>query len=170
MHSGERYKGHDRVIAAMPELVTRGHDICYLIVGEGNDQSRLEALAAQLDVSDRVKFLRATEPQALLEMYRAADLFVMPSTGEGFGVSFLEAIASGTPALGLDVAGARDALGEGELGTAVSENELPSAIARLLESTDYSSDRFATAVRMRFGREQFANNTRNTINRLIEAA
>src|SRR5579864_2161379 len=155
MHSRERYKGHDRVIAAIPELVKKGHDICYLIVGEGDDRTRLEALGVQVGVSDRVKFLGAAESQTLSEIYRAADLFVMPSTGEGFGVGFLEAMASGTPALGLDVAGARDALGEGELGVAVSEKEVPSAIAKLLERTDSSSDGFAAAVRMRFGREQF---------------
>jgi len=170
MHARERYKGHDRVIAAIPEPVKKGHDLCYLVVGEGNDRSRLEALAIEVGVSDRVKFLGAIELQTLLEIYRAADLFVMPSTGEGFGVSFLEAIACGTPALGLDVAGARDALGDGELGTAVSENELPSAIARLLERTYSNSDGFVAAVRTRFGQEQFANNTRNVINRLTEAA
>jgi phosphatidylinositol alpha-1,6-mannosyltransferase len=170
LDSREQYKGQDRVIAAIPDLVAKGYDIHYLIVGEGDDRTRLEGLARDAGVSDRVHFLGGVEMQSLVELYRMADLFVMPSTGEGFGVSFLEAMASGTLALGLDVAGARDALGEGELGTAVSENELPSAIGRLLERTDSNSDNFATAVRMRFGREQFANNTRNAINRLIEAA
>jgi phosphatidylinositol alpha-1,6-mannosyltransferase len=148
-------------------------DKCVLLtVGRmhARDRSRLEALAIQVGVSDRVKFLGAVELQTLLEIYRAADLFVMASTGEGFGVSFLEAIACGTPALGLDVAGARDALGDGKLGTAVSENELPSAIARLLQRTYSNSDGFVAAVRTRFGQEQFANNTRNVINRLTEAA
>ena len=166
MHSGERYKGHDRVIAAIPELVKKGHDLCYLVVGEGDDRSRLEALAIQLGVSDRVKFLGATEPQTLLEIYRVADLFVMPSTGEGFGVSFLEAMACGTPALGLDVAGARDALGEGELGTAVSEAELATSIARLLEDRKPSSARLATAVRSRFGQHTFSAAVRAALTRV----
>ena len=124
MDSRERYKGHDRVIAAIPDLVAKGHDICYLIVGEGDDRARLEALARDAGVSERVRFLGAVGLQSLVEIYRMADLFVMPSTGEGFGVTFLEAMASGTPALGLGVAGARDALADGELGTATSEAEL----------------------------------------------
>ena len=80
-----------------------------------------------------MRFLGAVDQNCLVDAYRAADLFVMPSTGEGFGIAFLEAMACGTPALGLDVAGARDALADGELGTAVSdEDDLPAAIARLL--------------------------------------
>ena len=59
-----------------------------------------------------------------------ADLFVMPSTGEGFGIAFLEAMATGTPALGLPDAGARDALAEGELGAVSSNGDLAAAIAR----------------------------------------
>jgi phosphatidylinositol alpha-1,6-mannosyltransferase len=170
MHSRERYKGHDRVIAAIPELVKKGHDICYLMVGEGDDRTRLEALGVQVGVIDRVKFLGAAESQTLSEIYRAADLFVMPSTGEGFGVGFLEAMASGTPALGLDVAGARDALGEGELGTAVSEGEVPSAISRLLNETKPDRSILAAAVRARFGREKFERAVRSVLNRLEIAA
>ena len=167
MHSAERYKGHDRVIAALPELVKQGHDICYLVVGEGDDRVRLESLAAQTGVSDRVTFLGAVKAETLPEIYRAADLFVMPSTGEGFGVSFLEAMASGTPALGLDVGGARDALGEGELGSAVSEDELPRAIARLLHESKRRFDSHAAAARARFGRESFKANALDILKRAV---
>ncbi len=168
MDSHERYKGHDRVIAAIPDLVARGHDICYLIVGEGDDRVRLEALALSHGVTDRVRFLGAVGLGDLAEMYRSADLFVMPSTGEGFGVSFLEAMASGTPALGLDVAGARDALGEGELGTAVSENEVSSAIARLLDEGKPNRGNLAGALRSRFGREGFKSVASSAMNRIME--
>jgi phosphatidylinositol alpha-1,6-mannosyltransferase len=168
MDSHERYKGHDRVIAAIPDLVAKGHDICYLIVGEGDDRVRLEALARDSGVSDRVGFLGAVGLENLVEIYRSADLFVMPSTGEGFGVSFLEAMASGTPALGLNVAGARDALGEGELGTAVSENELTTAIVRLLEQPKPDAIKLAVAVCSRFGREKFKGMGREVLTRLIE--
>ncbi len=168
MHARERYKGHDRMFAAIPELVKKGYDICYLVVGEGDDRPRLEALAVQVGVSDRVKFLGAAEPRTLLETYRAADLFIMPSTGEGFGVSFLEAMASGTPALGLDVAGAQDALGGGELGTAISEAKLTAAIARVLEQPKPDAFKLAAAVRARFGRERFKGMACLALNRLIE--
>ena len=168
MDSRERYKGHDRVILAIPDLVAKGHDICYLVVGEGDDRARIEALARAAGVGDRVRFLGAVRLQSLVETYRAADLFVMPSTGEGFGVTFLEAMASGTPALGLDVAGTKDALGDGELGTVTLDVDLSATIARLLAQPKPDSDRLAAAVRVRFGRGSFVARARTVLNRLIE--
>lgn len=167
MDARERYKGHDRVIKAIPELVARGHDICYAIVGAGDDRSRLETLAHDAGVGERARFLGAQDLPSLIESYRAADLFVMPSTGEGFGVSFLEAMASGTPALGLNVAGSRDALADGELGTLVAESELVSIISSLLSEPKPDSRCLAARVRARFGQKQFAENARNAWIRLM---
>jgi phosphatidylinositol alpha-1,6-mannosyltransferase len=170
MVASERYKGHDKVMAAIRELVKQGHDISYLIVGEGDDRSRLEAWASELGLSDRVTFLGAVDPQTLLETYRAADLFVMPSTGEGFGVSFLEAMASGIPALGLDAAGARDALGEGEWGTAVSEKDLVSAIGRLLAQSRADPGALAAEVRARFGPQRMKDSAYSAVSRMMDTA
>ena len=169
MVASERYKGHERVMAAIPQLMKQGHDICYLIVGEGDDRSRLEALAAEIGVTDRIKFLGAVDPQTLLETYRAADLFVMPSTGEGFGVSFLEAMASGTPALGLDVAGARDALGDGELGSISSESDLFAQIALLLDRPKTHPSQLHAHVSRRLGQQTFAATLAKYFCRVMEA-
>jgi phosphatidylinositol alpha-1,6-mannosyltransferase len=156
MAAAERYKGHDRVIVAIPDLVRRGHDIVYVIIGQGEDRGRLEEIAQEIDVVDRVLFLGSVGARYLIEAYRMADLFVMASTGEGFGIAFLEAMASGTPALGLAVAGARDALADGQLGTAVTEqDDLPAAIARLLDTPKPDPDVLSSAVRSRFGRAVF---------------
>jgi len=170
MDSRERYKGQDRVITAIPNLLAKGHDICYLVVGEGSDRIRLEALARDAGVSKCVRFLGRVGLESLVEIYRMADLFVMPSTGEGFGVAFLEAMASGTPALGLDVAGARDALADGELGTAVSATEFTSTLARLLVEPNPDPGALAAATCARFGRQTFAAGASTALNRLIEAA
>lgn len=169
MDSRQRYKGHDRVIAAIPYIVAQGHDVEYLVVGEGDDRARLEALARDVGVSERVRFLGAIGLQSLIEIYRMADLFVMPSTGEGFGIAFLEAMASGTPALGLDFGGARDALADGELGTGIREADLPVTIARLLFEPKPCAGALAAATRTRFGREIFAAGASAALNRLMEA-
>jgi phosphatidylinositol alpha-1,6-mannosyltransferase len=79
----------------------------------------------------------------------------MPSTGEGFGIAFLEAMASGTPALGLDIGGARDALADGELGTCLTETGLTAALARALGTPKRDREALAGAVRARFGCRSF---------------
>jgi phosphatidylinositol alpha-1,6-mannosyltransferase len=157
MDSRERYKGHDRVIAAIPQLIAEGHDVVYLILGEGDDRARLEAIARKADIIDRVRFMGLVSQEVLLEAYRIADLFVMPSTGEGFGIAFLEAMASGTPAVGLAVAGAVDAFADGELGIAVRESELPAALCHALLGPKPRPEALAASVHARFGRECFAS-------------
>lgn len=99
-----------------------------------------------------------------------ADLYVMPSTGEGFGIAFLEAMACGTPALGLNVAGAIDALADGELGSAVPEADFSAAIARLLAGQKPDRRTLAAAVRRRFGRDVFAKNVSAAILPLLGKA
>jgi phosphatidylinositol alpha-1,6-mannosyltransferase len=166
MDSRERYKGQDRVIAAIPDLVAKGYDIHYVVIGDGDDRARLEALARDTGVSQRVGFQGAVDLQTLVNAYRMADLFVMPSTGEGFGVTFLEAMASGTRAIGLDIAGSRDALADGQLGTATSETELSTTIAGLLDLPMTDCGALADAVCARFGRASFAAGVCAAMNRL----
>lgn len=170
MDSRERYKGHDRVIAAIPYLVRLGHDIAYLIIGEGDDRIRLEKLAGEAGIPERVRFLGAVSLECLADVYRAADLFVMPSRGEGFGIAFLEAMASGTPALGLDDAGARDALADGELGTAVAEADLADAIARILSQPKPDPNALSQNVRARFGPRLFSAQIAMAFDRLLASA
>jgi phosphatidylinositol alpha-1,6-mannosyltransferase len=169
MDSRERYKGQDRVIAAIPDLVAKGLDVHYVVIGEGDDRARLERLARASGVSERVHFLGVVGLSELVDLYRMADLFVMPSTGEGFGVAFLEAMTCGTPVLGLDVAGARDALCDGELGQMVDEKEFRSALARMIANFGPDPEILAGAVRERFGRDRFANAVRSAILRPLEA-
>lgn len=149
----ERYKGHEAVIAALPE------GALYLVAGDGDDLDRVKALAE----GKRVRFLGQVSREMLPDLYRAADLFVMPSTGEGFGIVFLEAMASGVPALGLAVAGATDALADGE---AVSAEDFPAALARRLAAPAPDRKALAARVRARFGRPVFERRATDIFNGL----
>lgn len=169
LSSRERYKGHDRVISAMPGLLAQGYDLLYLIAGEGDDRARLEQLARERGLDDRVRFLGAFTTSQLVDVYRAADAFVMPSTGEGFGISFLEAMACGTPALGLAAGGAPDALVDGSLGTIVEEQDVQEGIARLLTSPPLCGQALASAVQARFGSAIFQEAVNAVLTRLGDA-
>jgi len=170
MDSQQPYKGQDRMISAMPRLLSMGHDVFYLIAGEGDDQPRLKRLAQEKGVSDRVHFLGPVPPRQLRDLYRATDLYVMPSTGEGFGIAFLEAMASGIPAVGLAVAGARDVLADGKLGVCVPEADFVDAIHRTLTAPKPDPKALAAAARARFGRERFGTGVQSALSRLQETA
>jgi phosphatidyl-myo-inositol dimannoside synthase len=153
----DRDKGHDRVIAALPALRARFPDLAYVVAGDGDDRQRLEALAREHGVADLVRFIGWVPDAELVEHYRMADLFVMPSTKEGFGIVFLEAMACGVPAIGGDADGSVDALSAVEIGRAVPVEHVTDAIAQVLENPprdDRSSDLAA-----RFGLEAFTAQT-----------
>jgi phosphatidylinositol alpha-1,6-mannosyltransferase len=171
MDGRQRYKGHDRIIDAIPQLVARGHDIAYVIVGEGDDRPRLEERARANGIADRVHFAGPVAAEKLPEAYRTADLFVMPSKGEGFGIAFLEAMASGTPALGLAVGGACDALADGELGSMLAEDDdLAAVIARLLSAPKPDAQLLSAKTRARFGRDVFRERVALVFDRLLAPA
>jgi phosphatidylinositol alpha-1,6-mannosyltransferase len=153
------YKGHDMVIRALPEL-TSAHNggLVYWIAGEGDDRARLQGLARDLGVADQVRFMGKTSLADLLDLYRAADLFVLPSSGEGFGIAFIEAMACGTPALGLAVGGAPDALGDGELGICVTAQAFPEALRKALDAPRPDPQELHAGVIGRFGRHAFQRN------------
>lgn len=164
----ERYKGHNRVITALPELShPQGRKVVFLVAGEGDDRHRLAAEAEAVGVKDRVRFLGQVSDANLLDLYRAADLFVMPSTGEGFGIAFLEAMACGTPALGIASGGAPDALCDGELGRAARECSFERALAEAISEPVHDPIDLNAQVVTRFGRIVFERRLRTVLQHLL---
>lgn len=114
--AAERYKGFDEVLAVLPEL---DDDISYLIAGGGNDVPRLRRKAARLGIANRVVFTGEFPEVEKADLYGLADVYVMPSRGEGFGFVFLEAMASGIPVIASRLDGGREAVRQGALGRLV---------------------------------------------------
>jgi len=77
----------------------------------------------------------------------------MPSTGEGFGIVFLEAMAQGTPALGLNEDGSSDPLQDGQLGMVAKKETLCKEILKVLNSSPDKD--LATRVQKTFGKQNF---------------
>ncbi|HEX7708155.1 MAG TPA: glycosyltransferase family 4 protein [Thermoanaerobaculia bacterium] len=127
----ERYKGFDEVMEALPELP---EDVVYLIAGGGNDFPRLQQKAMQLGITDRVRFTGLFDESDKPDIYNLADVYVMPSRGEGFGFVFLEAMACGVPVIGSRLDGGREALLDGKLGT-LADPASPEAICNAILET-----------------------------------
>lgn len=125
--SGDIYKGVDVTIRALPQIFKAFPDVKYLVIGRGDDRPRLEALAEELGVSDRVIFAGFVPTAELPDHYRVADAYIMPSQ-EGFGIVYLEAMACGKPVLSGDADGSADPLQDGALGWQVPHRD-PEAVA-----------------------------------------
>jgi phosphatidyl-myo-inositol dimannoside synthase len=144
LDSVEGYKGHDRVIRTLPRLLDEHPDTIYIIVGDGDDRPRLESLAVECGVMKNVRFAGSVPSEQLPNYFRLADVFVMPSALEGFGIVFLEAMATGIRVIGGSQDGSRDPLCDGALGTLIDpENgeELASAIRAALDNPVRTGDR-----------------------------
>jgi glycosyltransferase involved in cell wall biosynthesis len=120
--SGDIYKGVDVTIRALPTIAQSIPTVKYLVIGRGDDQPRLAALAAELGVADRVVFAGFVATENLADHYRLADAYIMPSQ-EGFGIVYLEAMACGVPVLSGDADGSADPLQDGQLGWRVPHRD-----------------------------------------------
>jgi phosphatidyl-myo-inositol dimannoside synthase len=130
LDSTERYKGFDQVIELMPEITKRLSSVKYLVVGDGDDRPRLEKKAEALGLSDRVIFSGRIPESEKVAHYNLADVYVMPSRAEGFGIVLVEALACGIPVVGSRVDGSRETLLDGRMGHLVD----PDDKSRLIET------------------------------------
>lgn len=161
--AGERYKGHEQVFAVLPTLRREFPTLVHVVGGDGDDRSRLEARARDLAGDRAVRFLGFVADEDLPDLYRTADLYVMPSANEGFGIVYLEAAACGLRVVGGLGGGSADAVGE-QIGLLVDPNDgeaLTQAIKRLLASG--RSDAAAIAP---YRRRPFAASARRLLARL----
>ena len=133
------HKGQDMGIRALATLARAFPELRYIMVGEGHDELRLRSLARELGVSDRVGFVGPMRDDELPEAYATSTIYLGASrvdkeiNVEGFGISFLEAGASGIPSVAGDSGGVRSAVRDGETGIVVPPAD-PDAIADAIRS------------------------------------
>jgi len=129
----ERYKGHDRILRALQRVKAAMANVRYLIVGDGDDRPRLEQLTLELELADSVIFCGTVRGDELVDHYRLCNVFAMPSTGEGFGIVFLEALGCGKPVLAGNRDASPEALKDGELGILIDPDNVESLANSLIE-------------------------------------
>lgn len=126
-------KGVDNVIRAVAKLRNRDTKIRLLIVGGDHDTAeelqRLQQLAVDLQIRDKVYFLGQKSRKELKYFYSAADLFLTTPWYEPFGITPLEAMTCGTPVIGSDVGGIKFSVADGQTGALVPPKD-PDALAR----------------------------------------
>jgi len=140
----ERLKGIDTLLEAMAIVVQDfpnwKEDICVCIVGGDTSEDsamvdkemqRLQNLRAELGIADLVTFLGAQAQDALPDHYSAADVVVMPSYYESFGMVALEAMACGTPVIASQVGGLSFTVQDGVTGFLVPGQDPPALAEKI---------------------------------------
>jgi phosphatidylinositol alpha-1,6-mannosyltransferase len=131
--STERSKGHEAIFGLLPALRCRFPGLVYLIAGEGDDLPRLRQRARDLGLEDdAVRFLGYVPDGELPNLYRLADLFVMPSSTEGFGIVYLEAAACGLRVVGGASDGSADAIQDSRVGMTVDPDDGEALLAAIV--------------------------------------
>jgi glycosyltransferase involved in cell wall biosynthesis len=152
LHVGrlKRYKATDHLLQAARVLKERGVKLTTVIVGDGDDKPRLEALAAKLGLGDDVRFTGFVPEAEKVNWYRRAAVLVENSVKEGWGLIVMEANACGTPVVVANSPGLRDSSKDGVNGLMYEYSDVPSLAGKLekLLSDD--------ALRSRLGQQAIA--------------
>lgn len=127
----ERYKGIDELLDLLPALLRERPDLAYLIVGDGDDRSRLEGKARGLGLGDRVVFTGFVPEAAKADHYRLADLFVLCGSGEGFGLVLVEAMACGLPVVASRLDGSQEVVADGMPGELADPRSPANTVERM---------------------------------------
>lgn len=173
-------KGVGDLLRAVAILAPR-LPVTAMIVGDGQDRPRMERLARDLAIADRITFTGAVAPSEVSDYLAAADLFVGPSkrgadgSSEGLGLTFIEAMLAGTPVIATRVGGIVETVRHEETGLLVAESapdEIAAAIERLVIDTglaDRLRENALQLARRDFTREGVARSFSLLFERLIQA-
>jgi phosphatidylinositol alpha-1,6-mannosyltransferase len=142
MSHQEQYKGYDQVIASMVGLIKKYPNIRYILAGKADEleASRIKKLINKYDLQKHISLTGFLPDDEINDHYLLADVFVMPSKGEGFGISFIEAAACGCMNVAGNIDGSVDALLQGALGKLVNPND-QAAIANAIDEVLSLPDR-----------------------------
>lgn len=109
-------KGFQLALDALPGLIRRLGNVRYLVAGSGTHEAQLKAQAQRLGIAEHGTFMGWIGDDVLHSLYRIADLTVVPSIYEPFGLVALEAMASGCPCIVADTGGLREVVPHRDVG------------------------------------------------------
>ena len=131
-------KGHQNIIKALPAIIKEVPDVAFLLVGEGPYLPKLEQLTKELKLEEYVKIINRFAIKSELAIYFGiCDVFALMSQLEGFGIVYIEALASGKPVIGSSGEGDEDFIVNGENGFVVdptNADELAEKLVVLLKN------------------------------------
>lgn len=132
-------KGFQFALEALPGLIERVGNVRFIVAGSGTHEAELKAQAEKLGLMKHGTFVGWIGDDVLHSLYRIADLTVVPSIYEPFGLVALEAMASGCPCLVADTGGLREVVPNEEVGLRFRSRD-PDSLAEMAERVLTDSD------------------------------
>lgn len=129
----KKYKSVDHLLRGLPEVIERVPDLKVLVVGEGDDRPRLEAMAHDMQLDRVVEFTGFVSEEKKIELLQAMWFKVTTSSKEGWGLTVVEANACGTTVLASNVEGLRDAVQDGKTGLLYSFGDIAGLAAKMIQ-------------------------------------
>jgi glycosyltransferase involved in cell wall biosynthesis len=128
-------KGIDKLLESFSKVIRSEPQAVLHIVGSGEDEARLKALAKRLELNNKsVKFHGFVSEKGLVDLYSRSSLFVLPSYYEGFGIVLIEAMSAGLPLVSVRTGGAVEVIEEGKNGYLVDYDNMHEGIIKLLSN------------------------------------
>jgi phosphatidyl-myo-inositol dimannoside synthase len=161
----ELYKGYDKVLDSLVYLVKKFPDSKYILGGKYSpvEGKRLINKVNQLKLADNFILTGFIKEEELTDHYLLADVFILPSKKEGFGIVFIEALACGNPVIAGNQDGSLDALINGKLGKLVDPNNSNEIFASVIDYLNKPISRFNSEVIENFGFDKFKKKLSNLI-------
>ena len=163
-------KGYNKVIRIIPQLLSAFPDLRYLICGQvdAKEKTRLKKLVCKYRLQKNVRILNFIPENELEAHYQLADIFILPSKKEGFGLVFIEAAVCGCKVISGNIDGSVDALLNGQLGIMVdpdSTDQIKQALTRSLTErfTVLEARNIQRACLKNFSYKQYMKNVKNLL-------
>lgn len=129
----ERDKGYERLLKCLPELLKEFPDLCYLMAGKADQEEagRLKDLLIKNNLQNHVKLLGFIPEKDLISHYLLADIFILTSKKEGFGLVIIEAAACGRKIICGNRDGSKEATLDGKLGEVIDPDNSAQILATI---------------------------------------
>ncbi|MGF1926008.1 MAG: glycosyltransferase family 4 protein [Bacteroidia bacterium] len=170
LSSSEKYKGYDHTFEILSHLIKKKPELMYVLAGkyDTEEKRRLDKLIAKFRIEKHVKLIGFVDEAEITDYFLLSDIFIMPSKKEGFGIVFIEAMASGLRVIAGNKDGSVDALKQGELGKLVDPDnlsEIEGALIDLLDHPINTEEKLALQAKVfhAFNYEKYRESIRNAI-------
>ena len=152
----KKYKSVDHLLRALPLVVRAVPDTRLLIIGDGDDRHRLEKLAGQLGIADKVEFAGQVDHETKIDLLNRVWCVVNPSPKEGWGLTVIEANACGAPVIAANSPGLRDSVVDGKTGRLYSYGNVEQLAQHLIGLLKDEKERNYFSQQSRLWSEKFS--------------